>query len=69
MLLVRPPVDELDETGLSDTEVLGTVHSFNREAAERDLLGMVEDHLADYGPVPEGHEIRMHFTTYIRYCG
>ena len=68
MILVRPNEDELgNESDLSFTEVLGAVHCINRESAERQLLEMVDDHIEDHGPVPEGHEIHMDFTTYIRY--
>ena len=65
MTLVTPPVDEEDT--LSDTTVLGAVHAMNRDSAERKLLEMVDDWLEDHGPVPEGQEIVLSFTTHIRY--
>lgn len=67
MILVTQPVDEFDESGLSDTIVLGAVHCMSRDSAERMLLEMVDDHLGDHGPLPEGQEIQLSFTTNIRY--
>ena len=68
-VLVSPPVDELDESGLSDTEIVGIVHSHNREAAYSNLLDLVDEYVADHGVIPEGQEIKLHFTTDIQYCG
>jgi len=67
LTLVNHPVDELDETGLSDTRVVGACHAMNKESANRQLLAMVDDYLDDHGPIQDGQELRMDFTTWIRY--
>jgi hypothetical protein len=67
MILVSPVADELDDTSLADVKVLGAVHSITREAADRQLLEMVDDYLAENGPVAKGHRIVLDTTTYIRY--
>jgi len=65
LILVGPPSDE--RATLSDTQVIGAVHSMNLEAAEKNLLNLADEYLEDNGPVPEGYELRLDFASWIKY--
>lgn len=66
MILVEKAADELDESGLSDTTVLGAVYGMSKAAVDRRLESMVNDYVEDHGLPAKGTEIRLSVTAHVR---